>query len=199
MSVTWSRWSGSPALLRVDHVRPRSSFQGTAGRGHLQRACRNGLTASAGTPLTAGMKRNLDPIGTVKSPVTEAVDENWGEVQSEIHLAHALVPGLKGIEQFSHIIVVFIMHESTFDPQRDLVRRPRGRADMPEVGIFAQRAKHRPNPIGITTVRLIQVQGNLLTVQGLDAIEGTPVLDIKPYWPAFDSGPNRETPGWVAD
>ncbi len=68
---------------------------------------------------------------------------------------------------------------------------------MPEVGIFAQRAKHRPNPIGITTVRLIEIKGNVLRVKGLDAIDGTPVLDVKPYLLAFDSLLNRQHPAWI--
>jgi len=140
---------------------------------------------------------NIEPIGTVKSPVTEAGDEGWGGVVSEIHLQESLAAGLQGIEQFSHIIVIFFMHQSTFDLAADLVRRPRERPDMPLVGAFAQRAKHRPNPIGITTVQLIRVEGNILEVKGLDAIDGTPVLDIKPYVPAFDCGANAVVPGWV--
>ena len=78
------------------------------------------------------------------------------------------------------------MHKSSFAPETDLVRRPQGRSDMPESGIFAQRAKHRPNPIGVTAVELVSVHGNVVTVKGLDAIDGTPVLDIKPYFPVYD-------------
>ena len=139
----------------------------------------------------------IEPIGVLKSPVTESVDENWGSIVSEIHLAQKLAPGLTGIDQFHHIIVVFYMNQSSFDPLSDLIRRPQGRPDMPEVGIFAQRAKHRPNPIGITTVQLIKVEGNVLTVKGLDAIDGTPILDIKPYYPAFDRIEEPRVPEWV--
>jgi tRNA (Thr-GGU) A37 N-methylase len=67
---------------------------------------------------------------------------------------------------------------------------------MPEVGIFAQRAKHRPNSIGVTAVELVTVEGNVVIVRGLDAIDGTPVLDVKPYIPVFDRR-EAETPGWV--
>ena len=70
---------------------------------------------------------------------------------------------------------------------------------MPEVGIFAQRAKHRPNPIGITAVELIELRGPVLVVRGLDAIDGTPVLDIKPYVPAFDSRPAAVVPIWIEE
>ncbi|HJX11721.1 MAG TPA: tRNA (N6-threonylcarbamoyladenosine(37)-N6)-methyltransferase TrmO [Candidatus Binatia bacterium] len=140
---------------------------------------------------------NIEPIGVVKSPVKEPIDENWQEVIAEIHLHDSLAPGLKGLDRFSHLVVVFFMHQYSFAPVSDLVRRPQERADMPEVGIFAQRAKHRPNPIGITAVELIEVRGPVLVVKGLDAIDGTPVLDIKPYVPAFDSRPTAVVPRWI--
>lgn len=139
----------------------------------------------------------LEPIGTVKSPVSGAVDENWGNVVSKIHLADSLAAGLQGMEQFSHIIVIFFMHQYIFDLATDLVRRPQGRSDMPKMGIFAQRAKHRPNPIGITAVPLIRVEQNILEVKGLDAIDGTPILDIKPYFPAYDRVANAAIPEWA--
>jgi tRNA-Thr(GGU) m(6)t(6)A37 methyltransferase TsaA len=118
-------------------------------------------------------------------------------VIAEIELNDALAAGLMGIDQFSHVVVIFFMHRYTFDPARDLIRRPQERADMPEVGVFAQRAKHRPNPIGITVVELIELRGRVLVVKGLDAIDGTPVLDIKPYVPAFDSRPTAIVPRWI--
>ena len=140
---------------------------------------------------------NLEPIGTVHAPVTAQVDENWGDVVSEIHLNDALAAGLLGIETFSHALIIFYMHEAEFTPATDLVRRPRGRADLPETGIFAQRAKHRPSPIGLTAVRVLGHDGSVLRVQGLDAIDGTPVLDIKPYVPVFDRIEAAATPAWI--
>lgn len=139
---------------------------------------------------------SLEPIGIVRSPIREGVDENWGAVIAEIHLSEHLAAGLQGLDQFSHVLVVFWMHQSSFDAA-DLVRRPRGRADMPPVGIFAQRAKHRPNPIGVTAAKLVGVSGALLKVRGLDAIDGTPVLDIKPYVPAFDRVDDATMPEWI--
>jgi tRNA-Thr(GGU) m(6)t(6)A37 methyltransferase TsaA len=141
----------------------------------------------------------LHPIGFVKSPVAEPVDENWGKVVSRIHLTEPWGRGLKGLEDFSHLIVVFHMHRAAHDPKTDLIRRPRGRADMPEAGIFAQRAKHRPNPIGVTAVRLLEIQGSELVVQGLDAIDGTPVLDLKPYVPQFDRVAGARVPKWMKE
>jgi tRNA (adenine37-N6)-methyltransferase len=140
----------------------------------------------------------LRPIGVVKSPVKEAVDKDWGEVVSEIRLEPEYAGGLAGLEEFSHIQVIFFMHQAAWNPATDLVRRPRGRADMPQVGIFAQRARHRPNPIGLTTVALVGVRDNVLTVRGLDAIDGTPVLDIKPYNPGFDAREEVKVPEWMS-
>lgn len=142
---------------------------------------------------------NLEPIGIVRSPIKDAVDENWGSVVCEIHLDKSLAPGLRGIEGFSHLMVLFHMHHFVFDASADLIRRPRERQDMPWAGAFAQRAKHRPNPIGVTAVRVLQVQGNVLTVRGLDAIDGTPVLDLKPYLPSWDCRPEAEVPPWIEE
>lgn len=141
----------------------------------------------------------LRPIGVVRSPVAEMVDENWGASVAEVVLDPALSQGLAGLEGFSHALVVFWMHQARFDAERDLVRRPRGRADLPPIGIFAQRAKHRPNPIGVTAVEIVVVEGNILRVKGLDAIDGTPVLDVKPYVPQFDRVEAALVPAWVAE
>lgn len=140
---------------------------------------------------------NLEVIGTVSSPVTEGVDEDWGSVVSEIRLNEKYVSGLRGLEEFSHVLVLFYMHKYSFDTDADLVRRPQGRPDMPLTGVFAQRAKHRPNPIGVTAVELLKVKGDTLVVRGLDAIDGTPIIDVKPYFPAFDSKSRAKTPPWV--
>lgn len=139
----------------------------------------------------------MEPIGFVKSPIQEQLDEAWSAVVSEIWINNDLAAGLGGLENFSHAVIIFLMHQSNFEIERDLKRRPRGRADMPEIGIFAQRAKHRPNPIGVTAVQVVGVSGAVLYVQGLDAIDGTPVLDIKPYVPAFDLVDNAKVPVWV--
>jgi tRNA-Thr(GGU) m(6)t(6)A37 methyltransferase TsaA len=140
---------------------------------------------------------NLITIGTVKSNAGELVDENWGKVISEIHLEPEFSQGLTGLEKFSHALVIFFMDKSSFNPATDLLRHPRGNPDLPLCGIFSQRAKHRPNPIGITAVEILSVKDNILTVKGLDAINGTPVIDIKPYFPVFDRVENAINPDWV--
>jgi tRNA-Thr(GGU) m(6)t(6)A37 methyltransferase TsaA len=137
------------------------------------------------------------PIGYVESPILEEQDENWGDVESIIHLDPSFGSGLQGLEEFSNVIVIFYMHKASFHSEKDLIRRPRGRMDMPELGIFAQRAKHRPNPIGITTVKIIKIDENTLTVQGLDAINGTPILDLKPFVLQFDYPSDSFHPEWI--
>lgn len=139
----------------------------------------------------------LVPIGFVRTVATEPVDENWNAVESLLEIEPALRPGLRGLGDFSHVLVVTLLHGARFEAERHLVRRPRGRADMPELGIFAQRAKDRPNPIGITCVPLLGVEETGLRVRGLDAIDGTPVLDLKPHFPIFDSPSGARVPSWV--
>jgi tRNA-Thr(GGU) m(6)t(6)A37 methyltransferase TsaA len=139
----------------------------------------------------------LKPIGVVESPVKEPVDENWGTVTSRINLKPEYRPGLLGLGDFSHVIVVTYLHKASFDPARHLQRRPRGLEQMPRVGIFSQRAKDRPNPLGVTAVKLLAVGENHITVQGLDAIDGTPVIDIKPYFPQYDRVDSAVVPVWV--
>ncbi|NQW17702.1 MAG: tRNA (N6-threonylcarbamoyladenosine(37)-N6)-methyltransferase TrmO [Chloroflexi bacterium] len=140
---------------------------------------------------------DLIQIGSVKSPQTEAVDEGWGNVVAEIELQKGLGAGLQGLSEFSHALVVFFMHEARFDWKNDVLRRPRGLDDMPEIGIFAQRARSRPNSIGVSAVEIIGVEGDIVRVRGLDAIDGTPILDIKPYFPVYDYVENARVPAWV--
>ena len=109
-----------------------------------------------------------------------------GQIRSEIHLADAYINGLKGLEEFSPILVIFYMERAAFVSSAHLLRRPRAQANQPEIGVFAQRTKYRPNPIGMTAVKLLAIINNVHAVQALDALDGTPVLDLKPYLPVFD-------------
>lgn len=135
-------------------------------------------------------------IGEVRSPVTEPVDMDWGNVISEIDLAPEFAPGLLGLDDFSHVIVLTFLHRARYDPEVHLQRHPQERQDMPLRGIFAQRARHRPNRIGITTCEIVEVNEGSVKVRGLDAIDGTPVIDIKPYVPVFDSR-DASIPEWM--
>lgn len=136
-------------------------------------------------------------IGQVESPVLEPTDLDWGSVISRVVLLPQYRPGLQGLDAFSHVIVVTFLHRAAFDSSHHLVRRPRDLATMPAVGIFSQRAKDRPNPIGIPVVRLRSVQPGGVEVQGLDATDGTPVLDLKPYYPQYDAAESPVVPEWV--
>lgn len=138
----------------------------------------------------------VQPVGVIHNEIQQAMEADWGKVVSTIHFDAALVPGLTGLADWSHVLVVFSMHQTQFEMAQDLLRRPQARADMPQVGIFAQRGSRRPNTIGVTAVRLLGVEGPVVTVRGLDAIDGTPVLDIKPYAPIYDGVSDPLVPAW---
>jgi len=184
-------------LLDFTFEAPQCTFQGFAvldmDFSQLKFTCLSKLQNSS---IVNGM--TLIPIGVVRSPVKSAVDDVWGGVTSTIEL-DASVLGLDaaaGLDQFSHIDVVFHFHLVPADDVETGARHPRNRADWPLAGILAQRAKRRINRLGVSTCRLIGVDGLRLTVLDLDAIDGTPVIDVKPYMTEF--GPKGEVrqPAW---
>jgi len=129
----------------------------------------------------------LDPVGTVKNNRTTATDDFWGKVISEIVLLdHVPTEALENIEQFSHLEIIYYFDRVG---RNKIVYsgRPRGNPDYPVMGIFAQRRKDRPNQLGLCTVQLIEHSGRSIKVKYLDAIDGTPVLDIKPVFKEFGS------------
>jgi len=139
----------------------------------------------------------LTPVGVVRSTRTVAEDDDWDAETSTIELIAPFdARALRGLDAFSHCIVVYVFDRASWDETR-MARHPRGNPDWPEVGIFAQRAKDRPNRLGVTTCRVLGVDGTTLRVSGLDAIDGTPVVDIKPHMLEF--GPRGEThqPAWA--
>ncbi len=135
----------------------------------------------------------MNPIGYVK---TDAVGNEVKDKTriSKITLNSDLVEGLDGLNGFSHVFVLFWLNKVTEQP-RALKFHPRGRMDMPLLGVFAIRTNQRPNPIGLTLVELLKIEGNTLTVRGLDAYDGTPVLDIKPF-DSWDNAENARVPDW---
>jgi endonuclease-3 related protein len=138
----------------------------------------------------------LRAIGTVRNEVTQPRHRDWEEVISEIVIDRRLTQALDGLDGFSHIKVLFWMHRAVAG-EAPLKIHPRGKAELPLVGLLATRSPRRPNPIGETTVRLLERRGNILRVEGLDAINGTPVIDIKPYIPGNDSVASARVPSWV--
>lgn len=143
------------------------------------------------------MNMKIRPIGIVKNNVTEPQDAEWGKVVSEIVINKEYQQALYQIEGFSHIIVLYWMSRISTAKRSVLKVHPRGRKDLPLVGVFATRSQMRPNPIGLTTVKVLECHGNVIKVTGLDAINGTPVLDIKPYIPEHDSPARVKIPPWV--
>lgn len=143
----------------------------------------------------------MTPIGQVRGGRAEAIDDDWGPVEATIELDPAVVGerATAGLDAFSHVDVVFVFDRVDPAEVQTDARRPRGREDWPEVGILAQRAKARPNRIGVTTCDVVAVDGLTVHVRGLDAIDGSPVLDLKPHMTGF--GPRGEVrePAWALE
>ena len=143
------------------------------------------------------MKIEMAAIGFVSAARTAVEDDFWGGAESCITLADEFpADALQGLDEFSHVEVLFHFH--ALDPGKIVVgaRHPRNNPAWPKVGIFAQRGKNRPNRIGTTICRLVRVDGRKLFVRELDAIDGTPVLDIKPVIAEFlPRGPVKQ-PAW---
>ena len=139
----------------------------------------------------------LRPIGTVRSARNDLSDDGWGEVRAHIEIAPDLGSEcLDGIEEFSHLEVIFQFDRVAEEKVERGARHPRGNRDWPRVGIFAQRGKDRPNRLGSTIVELAGRDGRTLTVVGLDAIDGTPVVDIKPVMTEFLPRTAVRQPSW---
>jgi len=141
----------------------------------------------------------VQPLGVVRSPIKESSrDIPWGGIVSTIELDPSILDpaATEGLEEFSHVQVIFHLDRVPVEEIEHGKRHPKNRTDWPEVGILAQRARRRPNRIGVTTCKLLKVQGLKLTVMELDAIDGTPVIDVKPYLEEF--GPRSEVrqPKW---
>jgi tRNA-Thr(GGU) m(6)t(6)A37 methyltransferase TsaA len=139
----------------------------------------------------------MHAVGHVEARRTEAEDDDWGAEQSRVILAERFAPeALDGIEDFSHAEILFLFDR--VDPAKIVsgARHPRNNPQWPAVGIFAQRGKNRPNRIGSTICRILGREGRSLMVEGLDAIDGTPVLDIKPVMQEFLPREDVRQPAW---
>ena len=139
----------------------------------------------------------LRPIGFVHSPRCEVSDDFWGDVIAVVELADDLPPdSLDGLEEFSHSEIIYLFDRVAPDDVVSGVRHPRNNPGWPLVGIFAQRAKGRPNRLGSTIVRIVGRDCRQLQVLGLDAVDGTPVLDIKPVMAEFLPREPIHQPEW---
>jgi tRNA (Thr-GGU) A37 N-methylase len=129
------------------------------------------------------MKHNVRAIAYIRNERSEALDDNWDDVVSTVELAQD-VPSesLVGLAEFSHVEIVFFADWAEDVPPAPWHRHPRGNERWPDVGIFAQRNKDRPNRILLTTVAIDEISDRSFSVRGLDGIDGTPVVDIKPVF-----------------
>jgi tRNA (adenine37-N6)-methyltransferase len=143
----------------------------------------------------------VTPVAIVHNAIPTPEDDIWGSVVSTIELdaSRFTSEALLGLSDFSHVEVVFSFHRVAESGVHTGSHHPRGRKEWPKAGIFAQRGKNRPNRIGVTICRLLSVKGLTLEVQGLDAVDGTPVLDIKPYVSGFAARGEVREPAWVKE
>ncbi len=160
---------------------------------HLRSAKEAREEALHALPETLG---DLEPVAVVRNTIDDTSGRIWAQVRSELVFRPEFVPALDGLDGFSHVFVVTWLDQVT-DEGRALLRiHPTGDAASPEVGVFATRTAHRPNPFAISVVPLEGVSRNIVKVVGLDVVNGTPVLDIKPYVSFYDSF-DASIPKWA--
>jgi tRNA-Thr(GGU) m(6)t(6)A37 methyltransferase TsaA len=143
----------------------------------------------------------LTPIGTVRSTRKKAEDDNWDQEQVYIELDNTQFSpeALVGLSDFSHVEILFHMDQVGSNKIEMAARHPRNNLDWPKVGIFAQRGKNRPNQIGTTICKVLKIDGLNLHIQSLDAIDGSPVLDIKPWVSEFAPRGSTFQPKWISE
>ena len=140
----------------------------------------------------------LQAVGRARNGIITPRDDFWADVRSEIEIDGSRfgAEALAGLEDFSHLEIVFYFHLVNDAKIEVGARHPRNRSDWPKVGIFAQRGKNRPNRIGVSRCRLLAVNNLTLTVAGLDVVDGTPILDIKPWMQEFGPYEDTRQPDW---
>ncbi len=144
------------------------------------------------------MKIELEPIGYVRGGRVEVVNDDWGDVRAEIQMDGDRFPSeaIAGLESFSHLVVVYHFHKVDPSTIELVARHPRENPAWPKVGIFSQRGKNRPNLLGVSTCQILGVEGLSILVRGLDAIDGTPILDLKPHMTGFEPRGEIGEPEW---
>jgi tRNA (adenine37-N6)-methyltransferase len=143
----------------------------------------------------------MTPIGRVCGGRREAAKDGWGDNRCRLELDAATftADALRGLDEVSHIEVLFYFHVDADEPVEFGARHPRGREDWPKVGIFAQHGRMRPNRIGASVCRVVSADGTALEVEGLDAVDGTPILDIKPVWSGYLPRGELREPEWARE
>ena len=136
----------------------------------------------------------LTPIGTVRNEIKTPIVQGWGKVVSDLVLDERYTEALDGLEDYSHVVVIFWMDQA--GAPKSLKGHVQGREDLPVAGLFARRDHFVPIRLVLPLYLFSHREKNVLRVQGVDAIDGTPLLDIKPYTPAFDRVENARIPEW---
>jgi tRNA-Thr(GGU) m(6)t(6)A37 methyltransferase TsaA len=143
---------------------------------------------------------NIQPIGLVHSTRKQVIDDNWNQETAYVELdSRFSADSLAGLNDFSHVEILFYMDQVDPSKIETQARHPRNNPDWPKVGIFAQRGKSRPNQIGSTVCEILKVDGGRLSLKGLDAVDGTPVLDIKPWMNEFGPQGAVRQPHWATE
>jgi tRNA-Thr(GGU) m(6)t(6)A37 methyltransferase TsaA len=144
---------------------------------------------------------SMQAIGIVRSTRKKVEDDNWDVEKASIELdaSRFSEESLLGLSEFSHVEIIFYMDKIDPSKVETIARHPRNNTVWPKVGVFAQRTKNRPNQIGATICRIVNVEGRVIFVEGLDAIDGTPVLDIKPWLAEFAPRGSVFQPSWVSE
>jgi len=139
----------------------------------------------------------VTPVAVVSSSRRDVVDDDWDAIVSTITLLEPFGPdAIAGLEGFSHVEVIYLFDRVDPGSVHTGARHPRGNPAWPEVGVFAQRVKNRPNRLGLSTCALLEVTDRTLRVRGLDAVDGSPVLDLKPYMEEFGPRTPVRQPEW---
>lgn len=140
------------------------------------------------------MEIKFKPIGFVKNNEKRHAG-GWRDILSDLAINEEYKEALEGLKDYSHLIVIYWMHEIK---SIEMKTTPQGKVGIvPKVGVFATRCPHRPNPIGISIVEILNIKDNIIAVKGLDAVKDTPILDIKPYTLQYDAVKSAKYPEWV--
>jgi tRNA (adenine37-N6)-methyltransferase len=144
---------------------------------------------------------SMSPIGVVRSTRRELEDDNWDAEEASVELDASQFPeeALRGLSEFSHVQIIFYLDKVDRSKIEKAARHPRNNVQWPKVGIFAQRGKNRPNQIGTTICKIVNLEGRVLQIEGLDAVDGTPVLDIKPWVAEFAPRGPIFQPNWMSE
>ncbi len=138
----------------------------------------------------------ITPIGVVRSRERDVRRQDWSHVRSDVELRPELADALSGLDGFSHVIVVGWLDQIPAELRERRQAYPGGDERLPLLGSFALRGA-RPNPVAVTVCRLRGIEGSTLRVEGLDLVDGTPVLDVKPYIAVYDAVPDAKLPRWA--